>query len=415
MIVATPPSDAPAATLVACDAAGSRWTAIVVGAGPAGAAAAWRLASRGFRTLLVDRRTFPRPKVCGCCLSTLAVRELDDLGPDGPPDAMIPLDAVRLSHRRRDVRIPVRLGRVVSRTRLDGHLVHRAIAAGCCWLPGVEVTAIDEPGGDGGTSVAVNVRDGAVAGGQTHRLRADLVILATGLAGHVRVPGDAPPPGEPRLRSRIGVGGVLPATACDLAAGELVMAVAAGGYCGLVRLEDGTIDVAAAIDRGTIVRDGGVAAAIDRLLAEAADRSTGRIPSADAILAGDFHATPRLTRRLPLVVGRSRRIFRIGDAAGYVEPFTGEGMGWALASARILAEAVTNRSGLAAPAEAAARYVALHRRRFAPLHARCRFVAGAVRRGTVVAGAVAAARTMPWAARILAPAVVGGPILGGHR
>lgn len=415
MIVATPPPDAPAATLAASDAARMHWSAIVVGAGPAGAAAAWRLAGRGFSTLLLDRRMFPRPKVCGCCLSALAVRELDDLGPDGPPDPMISLDSVRLSHRGCDVRIPVRLGRVVSRTRLDGHLVHRAIAAGCAWLPGVEVTAVDEPGGDGRTTVAVVVRDGAAAGGQTHRLQADLVVLANGLAGHVRVPGDAPVSGDPRPRSRIGVGGVLPATACDLATGELVMAVAAGGYCGLVRLEDGTIDVAAAVDRGAIARDGSVARAIDRLLDEAADRSASRIPTADAILAGEFQATPRLTRRMPLVAGRSRRIFRVGDAAGYVEPFTGEGMGWALASARILAEAVTKPSGLAAPAEAASRYVALHRRQFAVLHARCRFVAGAVRRGTVVAGAVAAARTMPWAARILAPAVVGGPILGGHR
>ncbi len=68
---AAPPHIPP--TLQASAAAAVRWHAVVVGAGPAGAAAALRLARRGLRVLLVDAASMPRPKVCGCCLSTTAV------------------------------------------------------------------------------------------------------------------------------------------------------------------------------------------------------------------------------------------------------------------------------------------------------------------------------------------------------
>src|SRR5580692_1280581 len=53
---------------------------IVVGGGPAGAAAAARLAARGLRTVLVDRAGFPRDKVCGDFVAPMALAELADLG-----------------------------------------------------------------------------------------------------------------------------------------------------------------------------------------------------------------------------------------------------------------------------------------------------------------------------------------------
>ena len=139
-------SDSITATLTADAAAGIAWQAIVVGAGPAGAATAWRLAARGVRTLLVDRHPFPRPKVCGCCLSPRAVRELRDLAPEALPDAAIPLESVLLAHGRRFAAVPLSAGRVISRDLLDPHLVGRAIAAGCHWLPGVHVASVVDTG-----------------------------------------------------------------------------------------------------------------------------------------------------------------------------------------------------------------------------------------------------------------------------
>jgi flavin-dependent dehydrogenase len=101
----------------------------------------------------------------------------------------------------------------------------------------------------------------------------------------------------------------------------------------------------------------------------------------------------------------------VGDAAGYVEPFTGEGIGWALASGRILAAALLADAGIGGPLTAAdvaaARYQQLHDRLFAPQHARCRRVARGVRHPAVVAGAVRLANALPRAAAWALPRVTG--------
>ncbi|MFM7107312.1 MAG: NAD(P)/FAD-dependent oxidoreductase [Planctomycetaceae bacterium] len=396
-------SDVLPATIAPADAAGATWQVVVVGAGPAGAAVAGRLAARGIRTLLVDRHEFPRTKVCGCCLSSRALRELRGVD-DGLVAGAVALEAVRLAHRGGGVRIPMPAGRVLSRETLDARLVRHAIAAGCHWLPGVHVAAVDD---DAATPrIAIDAADrGPLA------ISAEFVVLATGLADHVRIGGRGAAGSAAARRidpgSRIGVGGTLPAAACGLPAGEPVMAVGRGGYCGLVRLEDGRIDVAAAIDRHAVARDGDLVGAVARLLDEAATREAGSLPDAAAIRAAPFRATPPLTRRAPCVAGRSRRILRAGDAAGYVEPFTGEGIGWALASGRMLVESMLTARGLRAPAETAARHAAAQRGEFAAAHLRCRLVARGLRRPTLVAAAVAAARAMPWAARRIVPAVIG--------
>src|SRR5215212_4439345 len=56
------------------------WDAVVIGAGVAGSIAAYQLARSGARVLLVDRATFPRDKVCGCCLNAHALRALEECG-----------------------------------------------------------------------------------------------------------------------------------------------------------------------------------------------------------------------------------------------------------------------------------------------------------------------------------------------
>ena len=69
-----------AAMITAEEAAARSWDAVVVGAGPAGSVAARELARRGVSVLLVDKATFPRAKVCGCCLNAAALDTLAKIG-----------------------------------------------------------------------------------------------------------------------------------------------------------------------------------------------------------------------------------------------------------------------------------------------------------------------------------------------
>ncbi|MCE2727815.1 MAG: FAD-dependent oxidoreductase, partial [Planctomycetaceae bacterium] len=68
-----------AATIDLDAAAALCWDVVIVGAGPAGGAAALRLARHGLRVIVIDRGALPRGKLCGCCLSAAAVAELRSL------------------------------------------------------------------------------------------------------------------------------------------------------------------------------------------------------------------------------------------------------------------------------------------------------------------------------------------------
>jgi flavin-dependent dehydrogenase len=106
------------------------------------------------------------------------------------------------------------------------------------------------------------------------------------------------------------------------------MVVGRAGYVGLVRVEGGTLNVAAAVDPGALRTATPLEVAND-ILAEA-----GR-PALTKAATHGWRGTPSLMRA-PGEVG-GERLFRLGDAAGYAEPFTGEGIGWALGDGRSVA------------------------------------------------------------------------------
>ena len=397
------------ATLTLEAAAAIRWDVVVIGAGPAGSSAALRMARHGLRVLLVDRGTMPRGKLCGCCLSTAAVGELArlDIAADGGPlGRAVPLRRISVAAGGRVAPIDVSGGATLSREALDTGMVAAAIAAGCEWLPQTTAISIDEQTDGTEPWVSVSVRTLRDAGTATIECRR--LLLATGLSDHVRFSREASPRTARTIaaQSRIGIGGVLPATAATLSPGELLMAVTPVGYCGVVRLEDGRIDVAAAVDRQALSASE-PATVVRRIVSEAC--GSGTAAALDGLESVVMRATPALTRSAPLVEGRHRLLLRVGDAAGYVEPFTGEGMGWALAAGRLAAEAlVESDSTTLAPANVAAdRYVQSHARHFAPRHARCQRVAAGLRLPRLVRLAVRAAQLAPWAARLAVPAVTG--------
>jgi flavin-dependent dehydrogenase len=396
------PCDVPSAT----PSGGLPWETVVVGAGPAGAATALRLARGGQRVLLVDRSAMPRGKVCGCCLSPVALRELSDLAAgESLLDrlAPVPLASMTLVQGARSARFAFRGGAVVSRERLDTAIVETGRAAGVAWRSGVEVVSVTADDGDGAVSLALrSVDDGHLA-----TIRAERCVLATGLVE--RVGGDAKDTGDRAGRLRngqggrcvIGVGTTLPAGVIDLPAGELCMVVGRRGYCGLVRLEDGRIDVAAAIDREAVRDEGGPADAVRGVIRGA--RGIDAVGLAEALAGARLAATPPLTRRSTLA-SADGRILRVGDAAAYVEPFTGEGIGWALVASRLAADAILGgERGTAI----GARYTALHDAHLRASLSRCRRVAAWIGSPRLVTAAVVGARCVPRVAARIAPLVIG--------
>jgi menaquinone-9 beta-reductase len=127
--------------------------------------------------------------------------------------------------------------------------------------------------------------------------------------------------------SFIGVSAVLEKNASHARSGIIYMACGRDGYVGLVRREDERLEVAAALDPG-YMRAAGTARACAILFEQAGFK----VPS--GLDTADWKGTPPLTRSSQMLSGP--RFFVLGDAAGYVEPFTGEGIYWAFLQARAL-------------------------------------------------------------------------------
>jgi flavin-dependent dehydrogenase len=125
--------------------------------------------------------------------------------------------------------------------------------------------------------------------------------------------------------SRIGLGGLVADYPADFVPGTISMAVGRQGYVGLVRVEEGYLNVAAALTPDFVKEAGSPAQALATVIKEAG------FPSIPSLPKTDWHGTIALSRRTACTA--SRRVLLLGDAAGYVEPFTGEGIAWAFAAA----------------------------------------------------------------------------------
>lgn len=296
----------------------------VIGAGPAGALAAVLLARRNVDVLLVDKSAFPRSKVCGCCLSGAAMRSLRQAGLQRILDEAfaVPLNRLRVRTQTTSFAVPLQDSFALSRLHLDNALVREAESAGARFLPGT--TASVEHVGEHFASIKLDGED------QTATVASKIVLVADGVGGNSLKHIEA---FEPHVESdsRIGVGACLPADTLaltELPLGTIDMHYGPGAYVGMVRLEDGSIDIAAALDPALLKKSHSVSAAIAEVL-----RTTDE--SMAAILAAcEWRGTAALSRRR-LVSGK--RVFVLGDAASYIEPFTGEGIAWALSSAETVA------------------------------------------------------------------------------
>lgn len=172
-----------------------------------------------------------------------------------------------------------------------------------------------------------------------------------------------------------------------------MMAVGRGGYIGRVGLGDGRTNWAAAIDAALLRGHGSPGEAIAELWRSAA-------PGEPEAPASGWRGTPHLTRR---GVPERGPVFAIGDAAGYVEPITGEGMSWAIASGAGVVPCVMARLEGAAPGA----WAREHRRVLGARRARCVAVAHAVRHPRALGACLRLAGAAPWASGAIAGALIG--------
>jgi flavin-dependent dehydrogenase len=291
---------------------------LVAGAGPAGAIAALVLARAGARVLIVDRERFPREKLCGDTLNPGALRTLASLGLAPPESLGRPLAGMILSGPRAAVtaRYPDETGLSVRRIDLDAWLLDKAISAGARFEP---LLAARSPLIDNsGTRPLVKGLTLARPGVATRRVRipATMTVAADGRGSPLgRALGLVFHPRRPRRWAFgayfEGVQGVSP----DL--GE--MHVRHGRYIGIAPVGAGRVNVCLVTGPRP---DGRTPLAVIEAAIGADARLRSRFTRAQSVTTVKVLGPLALEARAPGVDG----LLLAGDAAGFVDPMTGDGL-----------------------------------------------------------------------------------------
>jgi menaquinone-9 beta-reductase len=329
--------------------------AAIIGAGPAGCSAAIHLARRGCRVTLIERKAFPRVKVCGEFISPAATENLESLlTPDELRNAgarTVDRLTFALGDRERTWTMPVPAW-VLSRRALDDELVRVARRAG---------VDVRQPA----TVRTVAYHDNRVAVERTDAepLTADLVIHADGSGRHDTAKPTPNRPGVIGLKCHIRPHRDAPIVGLRMHAGP-------GAYVGMVGVEHHEATVALVARTTVLNRHDNDR---DRLLASLwpdYDPSTRTTPWLACGVAGSPYITP----------GHPRS-FRLGNAAAAVEPVGGEGIGLALWSGHTLAHTLRTTPD---PSTAQRTFAKAYRQRLRVRRPACRAAAETLMRPTLV-------------------------------
>jgi geranylgeranyl reductase family protein len=315
----------------------------IVGAGPAGAAAACHLAGIGFHVVLIDQRCFPRDKVCGDFVGPAALAELDRLGLFSQP-------TLHNANKIRNGALYVNGDRVVARPfpyveglrdyglciprmLLDDAIVRAAVASGARLIEEARVTGYETDGA--GVTL---FHQGS--GGQK-RLRARLLVGADGSSSLISriLRGRKPPRRDQIVAVRAYFEGVEGATdQADL----YVNSSSLPGYYWLfpTGTSSANVGVGMLLEAWMPTRQ-----QLSQLLIQLIESDPAiRLRLARAKMNGKIVGWPLATfnPELPII---ANRVALIGDAAGLINPLSGEGIQYALRSARWIVEALRDAMG----------------------------------------------------------------------
>jgi flavin-dependent dehydrogenase len=306
---------------------------VIVGGGPAGSVTALLLARQGYRVTLLERQEFPRAKPCGDCLSPGANQILRRIGVW--PDVMATNPALLRGWRMMAPNQtaftatfehisgqPETVSVAIERATFDAVLLNQARNAGVAVVTAARVTDL------------VHARDGSIVGvsflcaGEPGILRARLTVGADGLRSIIarRLHAHSR---RPRLRK---VSFTMHTSLPD--DDQLgIMRVARGACLGTAPVVNGTgsraHNVTLVLNQGEFARHAGAGQIVNQALARFG-LHMATVRDADVLTSGPFDWPVRRVNFCGAAL--------VGDAAGYYDPFTGQGIYQALAGAELLAE-----------------------------------------------------------------------------
>ncbi|MBP2680911.1 MAG: uncharacterized protein H6Q78_774 [Candidatus Krumholzibacteriota bacterium] len=307
------------------------YDAVIAGAGPAGSSCAVLLGRAGFRVLLCDRASFPRSKICGETVNPACWDAFEALGVAGEVERRIQNriivvsvtnqkgSEVRVESRARDGRCFFSMGRDV----LDDILVRAAGESGAEFRDGTAVTGIAWEG-----RWRIDVRD--QESGRTSSVTAEYLVGADGrnstVAGRLGPRKRVMAKGAGRAAGAERVGVQWHSALRPELAGVLCMYLFDSGYCGLVAADANHTNAA-------MVTTPDLAATATADFREFLRKTLWSNPAAAARF-GDLEPLGKITKTSPINPRRNRfddpHAILIGDAHETVEPFTGEGVRYAL-------------------------------------------------------------------------------------
>ncbi len=291
-----------------------RYDVLVVGAGPAGSAAAIHLARGGARVLLVDRARFPRDKPCGGGITGRALKQAPcDISP--VVERVVHTFEFRLGRRRFSRSSTEPLILMTQRRRLDAHLAEQAVVAGAEFRDGCRVGQLEIE--DGGITASVR---GEPVG-------ARFLVGADGANGIVA---KAAGLGEGIVRG-VALEGNVSWKLLDqeryATTAVIELGSPAGGYGWLFpKGEHANLGVGGWAGEGPQLRD------------HLARFASAYSVNPDALTELRGHRLPM--RRVGASTPASASVVLVGDAAGLVDPLSGDGMYEAFTSGRLAAAAI---------------------------------------------------------------------------
>jgi menaquinone-9 beta-reductase len=312
---------------------------VVVGGGPAGSAAAAKLARAGRQVIIVDKAEFPRDKCCGDGLTTLALRELEALAldPRAVPTWQVVTEVCLRSPSGREVDLALpgdgTFAVTAPRRELDAALIDVAVAAGAAARLGTALRDVD-PHPD---RVDVQLDDGTT-------ISARYVIAADGMWSPTRRLlglAESGYRGEWHAFRQYASGVTGPA-------GERLYVWfepdLLPGYAWSFPLPDKRVNLGFGVLRSGSL-DGG---ALKSLWVDLLDRPHIAAALGDTIELEDRHAAWPIPAAIDEAVLAHGRVLFVGDAARASDVLTGEGIGQALVTGRLAAEAILSAGALRA-------------------------------------------------------------------